>query len=71
MISEMIEGDGEGSKSMHFEKINTCNILKAYSLISLRDRFQKFQNVNFFASICSFPPKNTFPQRNLAAIISL
>ena len=46
-------------------------LLKAYSLISYRGRSQKFQNLIFFAPICSFPPRRTFPQRNLAEIISL
>ena len=58
--------------SKYFE--NIClrgNKLKAYSLMSNRERSQNFQNFNFFAYFRTSPLRSTLSQRNWAEIISV
>ena len=45
--------------------------LNVYSQISYKGHSQKFWNLMFFASICSFPPRSSFPQRKLRTNYSL
>ena len=49
------------------EGLNVKGILTDFILKKL----SKNSKSEFFAPICSFPPGSTFPQRNLAEIVSL
>ena len=42
-----------------------CDFLKAYSLILYRECSQNCKKFEFIASICSSPPRHTFPQQEL------